>query len=87
VDHSAGPGAMSGPLFLGSSRVHPMLLMACERLPRMWTVCRKCTRGVRALAWQAYMSCVSGFPLQGVHQFESPRLSNMSNRLFVTVFT
>jgi hypothetical protein len=28
-----------------------------------------------------------GFPLQGVHQFESPRLSDMSNRLFVTVFT
>jgi hypothetical protein len=33
------------------------------------------------------MSCVSGLPLQGVHQFESPRLSDMSNRLFVAVFT
>jgi hypothetical protein len=26
-----------------------------------------------------------GFPLQGVHRFESPRLSDMSNRLFVSV--
>jgi hypothetical protein len=25
----------------------------------------------------------SGFLLQGVHQFKSPRLSDMSNRLFV----
>jgi hypothetical protein len=25
--------------------------------------------------------CWSGFPLQGVHQFELPRLSYMSNRL------
>jgi hypothetical protein len=28
-----------------------------------------------------------GFPLQGVHRFESPRLSDMSIRLFVAVFT
>jgi hypothetical protein len=28
-----------------------------------------------------------GFPLQGVHRFESPRLSDMSNHLFVAVFT
>jgi hypothetical protein len=27
------------------------------------------------------------FPLQGVHQFESSRLSDMSNHLFVVVFT
>jgi hypothetical protein len=27
----------------------------------------------------------SGFPLQGVHRFKSPRFSDMSNRLFVTV--
>jgi hypothetical protein len=33
------------------------------------------------------MACWSGFPLQGVHQFESPRLSNMSNHLFVAVIT
>jgi hypothetical protein len=30
---------------------------------------------------------VKGFPLQGVHWFKSPQLSDMSNRLFVAVFT
>jgi hypothetical protein len=29
------------------------------------------------------VACWPGFPLQGVHRFESPRLSDMSNRLFV----
>jgi hypothetical protein len=33
------------------------------------------------------MTCWSGFPLQGVHWFELPWLSNMSNRLFVAVIT
>jgi hypothetical protein len=28
-----------------------------------------------------------GFSLQGVHRFESPQLSDMSNHLFVAVFT
>jgi hypothetical protein len=41
------------------------------------------TLGVRGLAWEAYVSCWSGFLLQGVHQFESPRLLDMSNGLFV----
>jgi hypothetical protein len=37
--------------------------------------------------WQGKCThCVSGFPLQGVHQFELTRLSDMSNRLFVIVF-
>jgi hypothetical protein len=27
------------------------------------------------------VACWSGFPLQGVHRFESPRLLDMSNRL------
>jgi hypothetical protein len=31
--------------------------------------------------------CWSGFPLQGVHRFESLRLSDMSNRLLVAVIT
>jgi hypothetical protein len=31
------------------------------------------------------VSCWLGFPLQGVYRFESPRLSDMSNRLFVAV--
>jgi hypothetical protein len=33
------------------------------------------------------VACWSGFPLQGVHRFESPRLSDMSNHLFVAVIT
>jgi hypothetical protein len=31
--------------------------------------------------------CWSGFPLQSVHRFESFRLSDMSNHLFMTVIT
>jgi hypothetical protein len=83
VDHSVGLGVVSGALFLESSRVRPTLLVACERLPRTGTARRKHTTGVRGLTWEAYVSCWSGFPLQGVHRFESPRLSDMSNRLFV----
>jgi hypothetical protein len=37
-------------------------------------------RGMRVACWL-------GFPLQGIHRFESPRLSDMSNRLFVAVFS
>jgi hypothetical protein len=37
-------------------------------------------RGERMTSW-------SDFPLHGVHRFESPRLSDMSNRLFVAVIT
>jgi hypothetical protein len=33
------------------------------------------------------VTCWSGFPLQDVHRFESPRLSDMSNHLFMTVIT
>jgi hypothetical protein len=44
VDHSAELGVMSGAFSLRSSRVHPMLLMAYERLPRMWTTRRKRTQ-------------------------------------------
>jgi hypothetical protein len=33
------------------------------------------------------VTCWSGFPLQGVHRFESLRLSDMSNRSFVAVIT
>jgi hypothetical protein len=63
VDHSAGLGVVSGALFLESSRVRPTLLMCCERLPRTRTTHRKRMREVRGLAWEAYMSCVSGFSL------------------------
>jgi hypothetical protein len=83
TDHSAGLGVVSGAFFLGSSRVRLMLLMACERLPCTGTARRKRTPGVRGLTWEAYVSCWLDFSLQGVHRFESPRLSDMSNRLFV----
>jgi hypothetical protein len=58
-----------------------------KRLPRTRTARRKRMSGVRGLVWEAYMSCWSGFPLQGVHQFKSPQLSDISNRLFVVVST
>jgi hypothetical protein len=63
------------------------LVGASERLSRMGTAHRKCTSGVRGLEWEAYVACWSGFPLQGVHRFESLRLSDMSNCLFVVVIT
>jgi hypothetical protein len=71
MDHSAGLGVVSGAFFLGSSMVRPTLLMACERLPHTWTVRKKHTRDVRGLTWEVYVSCISGFPLHGVHRFES----------------
>jgi hypothetical protein len=60
---------------------------ANERLSHMGIDRRKRTPGMRGLEWEAYVSCWLGFPLQGVHQFGSPRLSDMSNYLFVAVFT
>jgi hypothetical protein len=33
------------------------------------------------------VACWSDFPLHGVHRFDSPRLSDMSNHLFVIVIT
>jgi hypothetical protein len=87
ADHLAGLRVVSGALFLRSGRVRPMLLMAYKRLLRTGTTRKKRTSGVRGLTWEAYVSCWSSFPLHGVHRFESPRLSNMSNRLFMSVFT
>jgi hypothetical protein len=78
---------VSGVLFLRSSGICPNLLASRERLPRTWTAYRKRTPGVYGLAWEAYVSYWSGFPLQGVHRLESPRLLDMSNRLFVVVIT
>jgi hypothetical protein len=63
VDHSAELGVVSGALFLGSSRVHPTLLVACERLLCIGTAHRKRMPSVRGLAWEAYVSCGSDFPL------------------------
>jgi hypothetical protein len=73
VDRSIGVlGIVSGALFLRSNRVRPTLLMASERLSHTWTARRKRTCGIRGLMLEAYISCVSGFSLHGVHQFESP---------------
>jgi hypothetical protein len=83
ANHSVGLGVVSGAIFLWSSRVRPTLLVPCERLPRTGTARRKRTPGVCGLTWEAYVSCCLDFPLQGIHRFESPRLSDMSNCLFV----
>jgi hypothetical protein len=83
ADHLAGLRGGVGSTFSREQCLRPTLLMTRERLPRMGIACRKSTLGVRGLALEAYVSCWSGFPLQGVHRFESLRLSDMSNRLFV----
>jgi hypothetical protein len=74
---------VSGALFLKSNGIHPNLLTTHEWLSRMGTARRKHKPSVRGLAWEAYVSCWSRYPLQGVHWFESLWLSDMSNRLFV----
>jgi hypothetical protein len=45
---------------------------ANERLSRTGTARRKRTLDVHGLEWEAYVVCWSGFPLQGIHLFESP---------------
>jgi hypothetical protein len=37
----------------------------------MGTTHIKRTLGPHGLEWEAYVACWSGFPLQGVHRFES----------------
>jgi hypothetical protein len=87
------PKTTTGPVCLWLPRLLPgvgacfYFVRASERLSRMGTARRKRMPGVRGLEWEAYVACWSEFPLQGVHRFESPRLSNMSNRLFVAVIT
>jgi hypothetical protein len=62
ADHSARLGFVSGALFLRSSRVRPMLMMACERLPHTWTACKKCTWGIHGMAWEASCQVYQVFP-------------------------
>jgi hypothetical protein len=66
----------------------------CSNL--LTTVCKVAICGPREIrmvidhTWTEHGKCVacwSGFPLQRVHQFKSPWLSDMSNRLFVAVIT
>jgi hypothetical protein len=42
--------------------IYPTLLSQCERLPRTGNNRWKHMSGVRGLTWEAYVSCVSGFP-------------------------
>jgi hypothetical protein len=62
-DHSAELGGGVGSTFFQQQCICPTLLGWCERLPRTGTVRRKRMPGVRGLAWEAYVSCWSGFPL------------------------
>jgi hypothetical protein len=74
------PRTTTGSVCLWLSRLLPGVgacfnpVRASERLSCMGTARRKRTLAVHGLEWEAYVSCWSGFPLQGVHQFESPRL-------------
>jgi hypothetical protein len=87
------PKMMARPVFLWLPRILPGVgvcfdfVGGSERLSHMGTARRKRTPGMRGLEWEGYVVCWSGFPLQRVHRFESPRLSDMSNRLFVAVIT
>jgi hypothetical protein len=76
----SGREVESGALFQGSISIRPTLLGQRERLPHTGTTNRKRMSGVCGLAQKAYVLCIK-FPLQGVHRFESSRLSDMSNRL------
>jgi hypothetical protein len=87
------PKTMAGPVYLWLPRLLPGVgacfdfMGANKMLSHTGTVRRKHAPGMGGLEWEAYMACWSGFPLQGVHRFKSPRLSDMSNRLFVAVIT
>jgi hypothetical protein len=81
IDQSMDWGCSRGSLFLGNNEISTTLWSQRERLSRTRTARRKHTSGVCGLAWEVYVSCVSDFPLQGVHRFKLPRLSDISNRL------
>jgi hypothetical protein len=87
VDRSAGVlWVVLGALFLGSSDPTQFCCRLCERLlyvdhmRYVWSRPYVNWAGKRVTCW-------SGFLLNGVHRFESSRLSDMSNRLFVPVIT
>jgi hypothetical protein len=73
-------------LFLGVGPCFDFI-RASERFSCTGTAHRKRTLSMHGLEWEAYMVCCSDFPLHGVHRFESLRLLDMSNRLFVAVIT
>jgi hypothetical protein len=84
---TAGPVCLSLSRLLSGVGVCFNFMGSCERLSRTGTARRKRMAGVRGLESEAYVVCWSGFPLQGVHRFELPRLSDMSNCLFMAVIT
>jgi hypothetical protein len=65
----------------------PLLLMTSQKVAMYGD------RPKKAYAWRTWTDVENvrvmlvGFSLLGVHRFESLRLSDISNRLFVTVFT
>jgi hypothetical protein len=56
-----------------------MILVATNHPFKEWG----CHRDHTQIERGGRMACWSDFPLQGVHRFESPRLLDMSNRLFM----
>jgi hypothetical protein len=68
---TVGPVCLWLPRLLSGVGACSDFVGASERLSHLGTAHRKCMSGVRGLEWEAYMACWSGFPLQGVHRFES----------------
>jgi hypothetical protein len=86
------PKMTTRPVYLRLSRLLPGvdacfdLVGTSERLS--YTDHMRCmVRDHMRIKHEGRMECWSGFPLHGVHQFESPRLSDMSNYLFLAVTT
>jgi hypothetical protein len=57
TNHSAELRGGVGSPFSREQCIRPTLLGQRERLPRTEITHRKHTRGVRGLAWEAYVSC------------------------------
>jgi hypothetical protein len=67
MDHSARLRGGVGSTFSREQCIRPTLLMTHKRLPYTRTADMKLGPGIHGLAWEAYVSCWSGFPLLGVH--------------------
>jgi hypothetical protein len=86
------PETMARPVYLWLSRLLSSVgacfdfVWTSERLSYADHV-RCMVRDHTQIKHGGHMACWSSFPLQGVYRFKSPRLSNMSNCLFVAVIT
>jgi hypothetical protein len=83
------PKMTAGPVYLWLSRLLPGV-GACfdfvgtsERLSYV----RCMVRHHMQIKHGGHMAYWSGFSLQGIYRFKSPRLSDMSDRLFVAILT